>query len=249
MRSVRIGEDPKAWETVAGLLAWELLYRIEPELYGRLIAGERLHPGILGWLPETIARAVEVGAGLGRLTLDLAPRCESCVAIEPAGSLRFLLERRMKSLTTRRPVHPPRLLRRLFRCPASWANLTVTCSAFSCEASHGGDVGLAELERVTAPGGLVVIIWPPSDRAWLECRGFTYEDFPEETVVEFASLEEAVEIASIFYPHAVDRIAERGSPVVPFEVLGMPDPSVARLAKGADGADCSFEFAGFGDNW
>ena len=27
-------------------LAWELLYRLEPELYERLIAGERLHPEI-----------------------------------------------------------------------------------------------------------------------------------------------------------------------------------------------------------
>ena len=33
-------------------LAWELLYRLEPELYERLVSAERLHPGVLGWLPD-----------------------------------------------------------------------------------------------------------------------------------------------------------------------------------------------------
>ena len=32
-------------------LAWELLYRLEPELYDRLVSAERLHPDVLGWLP------------------------------------------------------------------------------------------------------------------------------------------------------------------------------------------------------
>ena len=34
--------DPRADLT----LAWELLYRIEPELYERMATAERLHPGI-----------------------------------------------------------------------------------------------------------------------------------------------------------------------------------------------------------
>ena len=39
----RIHRDPDAWRSVAGGVAWELLYRIEPDLYGRLIAGEQPH--------------------------------------------------------------------------------------------------------------------------------------------------------------------------------------------------------------
>ena len=35
-------------------LPWELLYRIEPDLYDRLVAGERLHEGILEWLPGPV---------------------------------------------------------------------------------------------------------------------------------------------------------------------------------------------------
>ncbi len=45
------------------VLAWELLYRLEPELYDRLAGAERLHPGVLGWLPRGVDRIAEVGAG------------------------------------------------------------------------------------------------------------------------------------------------------------------------------------------
>ena len=69
-------------------LAWELLYRLEPELYDRLVSAERLHPGVLNWLPRHADRIVEVGAGAGRLTLELAGRGREVVAIEPAGPLR-----------------------------------------------------------------------------------------------------------------------------------------------------------------
>jgi hypothetical protein len=55
-------------------LAWELLYRLEPELYERLVAAERLHPGVLAWLPHDVERIVEVAAGTGRLTLELVAR-------------------------------------------------------------------------------------------------------------------------------------------------------------------------------
>src|SRR5437870_614940 len=71
-------------------LAWELLYRLEPELYDRLVGAERLHPGVLGWLPRDVERIVEVGAGTGRLTLELIHRAREVVAVEPAAPLRRL---------------------------------------------------------------------------------------------------------------------------------------------------------------
>ena len=43
------------------VLAWELLYRLEPELYDRLAGVERLHPGVVGWLPCGLDRIAEVG--------------------------------------------------------------------------------------------------------------------------------------------------------------------------------------------
>jgi len=76
-------------------LAWELLYRLEPELYDRLVSAERLHPGVLGWLPRDADRIVEVGAGAGRLTLELIGRGREVVAIEPAAPLRQILIRKL----------------------------------------------------------------------------------------------------------------------------------------------------------
>src|ERR1035438_9462568 len=51
-------------------LSFELLYRLEPELYERLVAAERIHPAVLEWLPRG-ERAGEVGAGTGRPTTVL----------------------------------------------------------------------------------------------------------------------------------------------------------------------------------
>ena len=56
------------------ILAWELLYRLEPELYDRLATVERLHPEVVRWLPVQVDRIAEVGAGTGRLTMELVTR-------------------------------------------------------------------------------------------------------------------------------------------------------------------------------
>src|SRR5579859_2463104 len=68
-------------------LAFELLYRLEPELYERLVAAERIHPAVLEWLPS-VERLVEIGAGTGRLTKALLSRCAHLIAVEPARPLR-----------------------------------------------------------------------------------------------------------------------------------------------------------------
>ena len=88
-------------------LAWELLYRLEPGLYDRLAAAERLHPGILGWLPRAADRIVEVGAGTGRLTLELLGRGLEVVAIEPVAPFRQILERKIAAVGPARPARPP----------------------------------------------------------------------------------------------------------------------------------------------
>src|SRR6266566_1439684 len=70
------------------VLAWELLYRLEPGLYDRLASAERLHPGVVGWLPRHAGQIAEVGAGTGRLTMELIGCGERIVAVEPALPLR-----------------------------------------------------------------------------------------------------------------------------------------------------------------
>src|SRR5260370_18432533 len=49
------------------VLAWELLYRLEPELYDRLASARRLHPGVIGWLPPPADPIAEGGPGQGAL--------------------------------------------------------------------------------------------------------------------------------------------------------------------------------------
>jgi hypothetical protein len=107
--------------------------------------------------------------------------------------------------------------------PSASAELVVTASAFTPEPAHGGDAGLAELERVAAPGGLVVIVWP-NHVDWLRDRGYRYLSFAGEMAMEFASVDEALELAAVFHPAAVEEIRRRGSPLVPYEVVGVNPP-------------------------
>ena len=219
-RFVPDGDGDPRTDTV---LAWELLYRLEPDLYDELACAERLHPGILGWLPRSARRVVEVGAGTGRLTLDLMRQGREIVAIEPAKQLRQVLERKLAA----GPKHGSvRVLHGFFdELPLSGgvADLVVACSAFTPSAAHGGDRGLSEMERVCRPGGCVAIIWP-NNVGWLAARGYQYVSFPGPMVVEFPSREKAAELSEIFYPRAADEVRRRRLRRVPFEMLGINPP-------------------------
>ena len=205
------------------VLAWELLYRLEPELYDRLATAERLHPGVVDWLPRGVDRIAEVGAGTGRLTMQLIDRGQHVVAVEPALPLRRILRRKLVAAGHGDRV---RVIRGFFDqlpLPDDFADLVVACSAFTPVPGHGGQVGLAEMERVCRPGGCVAIIWP-NHLDWLAARGYQYVSFPGPMSVEFGSYAEAVELAEIFYPKAAGEVRRRGRPSVPFEVLGINPP-------------------------
>jgi SAM-dependent methyltransferase len=223
-RFLRPGSDPGADLD----LAFELLYRLEPELYDRIATAERLHPEVLAWLPESAGRVVEVGAGAGRLTLELVGRARELVAVEPAGPLREILERKLGVADSSGGV---RVVAGFFdELPVAdgWADLVVSCSAFTPEPSHGGDAGLAEMERVCRPGGCVALVWP-NEVAWLTARGYRYVSFAGDVFVEFASEDEALELIEIFYADAGPglrprRWAEGGSWRVSYEELGVNAP-------------------------
>jgi SAM-dependent methyltransferase len=211
--------DPQADLT----LAWELLYRLEPELYERMATAERLHPGIIDWLPRSADRIVEVGAGSGRLTLELINRGREVVAIEPAAGLRQILQRKLAQTDQ---GHRARVRPGFFDdlpVPSGFADLVVACSVLTPAPGHGGDAGLAEMERACRPGGCVAIIWP-NNISWLAAHNYQYESFAGPMAVEFASHREAVELAGIFYPHAVSEVRRSGSRRVPYEVLGINAP-------------------------
>ena len=201
-------------------LAWELLYRLEPELYERLVAAEHLHPGILEWLPPHVPRIIEVGAGTGRLTLELVARCDQLTAVEPAALLRERLRAKLAPVTNTRIVSG--FFDALPLADQS-AELVVACSALTPEPAHGGDRGIAEMERVCAAGGIVVIVWP-NQPEWLATHGYRYLSFPSPMTMDFASASEAVQLATIFYPHAVAEIKARGQRQVPYDLLGVNPP-------------------------
>jgi SAM-dependent methyltransferase len=204
-------------------LAWELLYRLEPELYDRLATAEHLHPGVLSWLPRDLDRIVEVGAGTGRLTLDLLDRGREIVAIEPVAAFRRVLERKLAET-----VHGNRAR---VACGffddlpvrSGQADLVVACSVLTPSTAHGGEAGLGEMERACRSGGCVVIVWP-NNIDWLAGRGYQYVSFPGPMTVDFRSRREAVEMAEIFYPDAARAVGKLGSSRVPYEVLGVNPP-------------------------
>ncbi len=213
------GGDPQTDIT----LAWELLYRLEPELYDQLVTAERLHPSVLGWLPRDTDRIVEIGAGAGRLTLELIDCGREVVAIEPAMPLRQILRRKLAQADHGDRAEVTHGFFDDLPVASGFADLVVACSVLTPAAGHGGDVGLAEMERVCRPGGCVAIIWP-NNLDWLADRNYQYVSFPGPMSVEFTSHREAVELAEIFYPHAVGEVRRRGRRRVPYDLLGINPP-------------------------
>jgi len=204
-------------------LAWELLYRLEPELHDRLACAERRHPGVIDWLPDKLGRIVEVGAGTGRLTLDLVHRAREVVAIEPAAPMREILKRKLATAAPTRSVHVTHGFFDDLPVADACADVVVACSALTPAPGHGGGVGLAEMERVCAPGGCVVIVWP-NEVEWLASRGYEYVRFDGEMSVEFASPQEAAELIEVFYPRAIGKLSRGGWRHVPYDVLGINPP-------------------------
>jgi SAM-dependent methyltransferase len=107
--------------------------------------------------------------------------------------------------------------------PDASADLVVSCASFTTDAAHGGDAGLAEMERVAKVGALIAFVWP-SDVEWLRERGFDYETFDGDMDIDFGTLDQAVELAGMFYPWAVEEIERRGAASVPYDVIGMNAP-------------------------
>jgi SAM-dependent methyltransferase len=145
------------------------------------------------------------------------------VAVEPALPLRRILRRKLAAAGHGDRVRVVRGFFDQLTLPNDSAGLVVACSAFTPAPGHGGEAGLAEMERVCRPGGCVAIIWP-NHLDWLAARGYQYVSFPGPMCVEFGSHHEAMELAEIFYPTAAGQVRRLGRRTVPFEVLGVNPP-------------------------
>jgi SAM-dependent methyltransferase len=141
-------------------LFWTLVYHLEPRRWDELAGFEPIHPGVIEALPKNVDRAVDVGAGSGRLTQHLARRARHTVAVEPADGLRDLLRQRLPE------VHSVAAWAERLPLADGSSQLTAACGAFGPDPAI-----LAELRRVTAPGGLVALI-SPEQPEWFAEHGW-----------------------------------------------------------------------------
>lgn len=159
-------------ERIVRGLFWTLVYHLDAGRWDELARHEPIAPAVIEALPSRVASALDVGAGSGRLTRHLVARATTVVAVEPSDPLRALLSERYASV----------------EAVAAWAEampfasgsfeLTAACGAFGPDP----DV-LAELRRVTAKGGLVVLI-SPEHPEWFEAEGWRRVVAPTDTPPE-----------------------------------------------------------------
>ena len=167
VRLMREG-DARAEERVLRAMFWTLVYHLEPQLWDRLAAAEPIADSLIEALPGA-ARALDAGAGSGRLTAHLVQRCERVLAVEPSLGLIALLRARVpgaRAIAAWAEAMP---------LPDGWSQLTAACGAFGPEPAV-----LRELERVTCARGVIALI-NPENPEWFEAQGWqrlTFEPAP-----------------------------------------------------------------------
>ena len=234
-RPVAQAEVEAARRVILDNLFWELTYWKAPELYEELTEGERLHAGIFQQLePDLRGKVVlDAGAGSGRASFECIRHGARLVyAVEPSPGLLRILEQKLANL-------PSSFAGRIIACRGRFDELplqdqsvdvALSCSAFTATVEQGGEPGLAELRRVTKPGGKIVLIWPRvQDYDWLAAHGFTYVALPlhQEMTIRFRSWQGALKCVQRFYARneaAVRYILNQRLAEVPFSVLGINPP-------------------------
>ena len=145
------------------------------------------------------------------------------MAIEPAAPLREILNHKLAAANHTGRAEVAHGFFDELPVTDDCADVVVACSALTPRPGHGGEAGLAEMERACRPGGRVVIVWP-NEVPWLTAHGYRYVRFDGEMFVEFASREEAAELIEIFYPSSIAEVRRRGWRRIPYDVLGINPP-------------------------
>jgi ubiquinone/menaquinone biosynthesis C-methylase UbiE len=226
-------EAELAREQVLDALFWELTYWKTPQLYEELIEGEALHPEIFQRLePEIRGKVIlDAGAGSGRATFEcLCCGASLIYAVEPSPGLLRIMQQKLAQQADTIRIMPCRGRFDALPLEENSIDISLSCSAFTALPGQGGEAGLVELQRVTRPGGKIILIWPRiEDRDWLLDHGFQYISIPleQEMQVHFRSWQSALLCARRFYAHnraVLHYLLNCREASVPFSVLGLNPP-------------------------
>jgi SAM-dependent methyltransferase len=168
-RELLAAGDHEAGERILRAFFWTLVYHLEPERWDALARAEPIHPSVLAALPTGRGRVLEIGAGSGRLTVHLAERYASLIAIEPSAGLARLLRSRLPEVCV------VEAWAEALPFPDHWADLTAASGVLGPDPTV-----LNELERVTAVGGEIMLI-SPEQPEWFEGNGWrrsSFDPFP-----------------------------------------------------------------------
>lgn len=191
------------------------IYTSEAQRYEALISREDCRGELTALLQELVPPGldvVELGAGTGRLTRWLAPRCRSLHAFDASAAMLEVARRFVEGLDH---AHLAVADHRDLPLPAACADLAVEGWAWG-HLMDGGlsqvSAALAEAERVLRPGGRIVLMEtlgtgstrprapsPSLDRlyTWLEAWGFLRRWC--RTDYRFGSMAEGMELLGFFF--------------------------------------------------
>lgn len=181
-RLLRLGQRPVApagreaarARLVRGLF-WTLVYELQPDRWAELAALELLPEPLIRDLPAG-ELVVEAGSGSGRLTRHLARLYRQVIAVDLSLPLCRRLRRELPGnvmAVAGASQHLP--------VTTGVADVAAVCAALSPDPPLGGLDALAELERVTKPGGWIALISPEAPD-WFEERGFECRSYPEPPI-------------------------------------------------------------------
>ena len=181
----------------------------------------RRHGGL-----SAASRVVDLAAGTGKLTRQLAQVSARCVAVEPSAAMRSMFTEQVPGV----PV--------VAGVAESIPLLTATCDVLTAaQAFHWFDAGrsLAEIVRVLRPGGTVALLWNERDEdvPWMAEVGRllrTVGDAPYWRALEYFP-------ALARSPDLVDVVRESLRFNVPVDRSGLVDLVASRSYVNVLGAD------------
>lgn len=179
-RAARVPAEVRAAEVaVLSTLEDLLVYALDPAVYD---AQPFLNwdPCELTGLTDFTGKVVlDIGAGTGRQTFIVAPLAAAVFPVEPVGNLRDYLREKARRLGLTN-VHPVDGLITRIPFPDGFADVVMSGHVYGDEPA----AEVAEVTRVTKPGGMVIFIPGNSDvdnaeHRYLAAQGFAWAAFEE----------------------------------------------------------------------